>query len=226
MPKETTAVLLDRHPLWLDAVGSVLERIGVAVLGKATAPDEALALVDAHQPDIVITEAAVATDGADGVAWLKKARERAPHVRAIVLSAADDSQSVRAAFDGGADAFVAKTVRPEDLAAAVRQTFEHSIILPAATAGTAPALDGPAKPLLTRRELEILRLAARGHSNAELARMLWVTEQTVKFHLSNVYRKAGVANRTEAARWAQVHGILDEAEPAHEARRVTERQPA
>jgi len=226
MPKETTAVLLDRHPLWLDAVGSVLERIGVAVLGKATAPDEALALVDAHQPDIVITEATVATDGADGVAWLKKARERAPHVRAIVLSATDDSESVRAAFDAGADAFVAKTVRPEDLAAAVRQTFEHSIILPATTTGTAPALDGAAKPLLTRRELEILRLAARGHSNAELARMLWVTEQTVKFHLSNVYRKASVANRTEAARWAQVHGILDEAEPAPDARRVTERQPA
>jgi DNA-binding CsgD family transcriptional regulator len=64
-------------------------------------------------------------------------------------------------------------------------------------------------PGLTRRELEILRLVAEGHSNAQLARMLWVTEQTVKFHLSNIYRKLDVANRTEASRWAQVHGLLD-----------------
>jgi DNA-binding CsgD family transcriptional regulator len=62
---------------------------------------------------------------------------------------------------------------------------------------------------LTRRELEILRLVAEGHSNAQLARMLWVTEQTVKFHLSNIYRKLDVANRTEASRWAQRRGLLD-----------------
>ena len=65
------------------------------------------------------------------------------------------------------------------------------------------------EPGLTRRELEILRLVAEGHSNAQLARMLWVTEQTVKFHLSNIYRKLDVANRTEASRWAQLHGLLD-----------------
>jgi len=61
---------------------------------------------------------------------------------------------------------------------------------------------------LTKREVEILRLAAEGHSNAQMARMLWVTEQTVKFHLSNVYRKINVGNRTEASRWAQVNGLL------------------
>ena len=62
---------------------------------------------------------------------------------------------------------------------------------------------------LTRRELEILQLVAEGDSNAQLAKMLWITEQTVKFHLSNIYRKLGVSNRTEAARWAQLHGLLD-----------------
>jgi DNA-binding CsgD family transcriptional regulator len=61
---------------------------------------------------------------------------------------------------------------------------------------------------LTRRESEILGLVAEGYSNAQLARMLWVTEQTVKFHLSNIYRKLHVANRTEASRWAQVHGLV------------------
>jgi DNA-binding CsgD family transcriptional regulator len=69
----------------------------------------------------------------------------------------------------------------------------------------------PALDVLTTREREILRLVAEGHSNNQLARMLWVTEQTVKFHLSNVYRKLDVSNRTEASRWAQVHGLLAEA---------------
>jgi DNA-binding CsgD family transcriptional regulator len=63
-------------------------------------------------------------------------------------------------------------------------------------------------PELTKRELEILRLVSEGHSNSQLAKMLWVTEQTVKFHLSNIYRKLDVANRTEASRWAQVHGVI------------------
>ncbi len=63
-------------------------------------------------------------------------------------------------------------------------------------------------PDLTRRELEILQFVAEGHSNTQLAKMLWVTEQTVKFHLSNVYRKLHVANRTEASRWAQLNGLL------------------
>jgi DNA-binding CsgD family transcriptional regulator len=66
----------------------------------------------------------------------------------------------------------------------------------------------PAAHELTRRELEILRLVADGHSNGQLAQMLWVTEQTVKFHLSNIYRKLHVANRTEASRWAQLNGLL------------------
>src|SRR5206468_12815783 len=69
-------------------------------------------------------------------------------------------------------------------------------------------------PELTRRELEILRLVAEGHSNLQLAQMLWVTEQTVKFHLSNIYRKLQVANRTEASRWAQLNGLLPSQRPS------------
>jgi len=104
---------------------------------------------------------------------------------------------------------VLKTAHPDDLTSAIRQAFEHSIYL----AGVRPTAAPPApqlddSPGLTRRELEILQLVAEGHSNAELARMLWVTEQTVKFHLSNIYRKLDVANRTEASRWAQLHGLL------------------
>jgi DNA-binding NarL/FixJ family response regulator len=66
---------------------------------------------------------------------------------------------------------------------------------------------------LTVRELEILRLAAGGLPNSRIAASLWITEQTVKFHLSNVYRKLGLANRTEAAHYAHVHGLLDGLDP-------------
>ena len=104
-----------------------------------------------------------------------------------------------------------KTAQPEDLSAAVRQAFEHSIYF----AGTTPALQPAATvhsideaSVLTRRELEILQLVAEGKSNAQVGRTLWVTEQTVKFHLSNVYRKLDVANRTEASRWAQMRNLL------------------
>jgi DNA-binding CsgD family transcriptional regulator len=84
----------------------------------------------------------------------------------------------------------------------------------ATTAAREPVPTVEDSPELTRRELEILQLVAEGHSNSQLAKMLWVTEQTVKFHLSNIYRKLDVANRTEASRWAQLHGLLPAASAA------------
>ena len=87
--------------------------------------------------------------------------------------------------------------------------FEHSVYLPSSQVQN-PALMQRKRDRspLTRRETEILRLTAEGYSNAQMAKMLWVTEQTVKFHLSNIYRKLDVSNRTEASRWAQLNGML------------------
>jgi DNA-binding NarL/FixJ family response regulator len=133
-----------------------------------------------------------------------------------VLSAYDDTEHIDAALAAGAIAYVLKTAHPDDFAAAIRQSFEHSVFKAGTHAPpphTETAEFGGDTRGLTRRELEILRLVAEGHSNAQLAKMLWVTEQTVKFHLSNIYRKLDVSNRTEASRWAQVQGLL----PAHPA---------
>jgi DNA-binding NarL/FixJ family response regulator len=118
---------------------------------------------------------------------------------------------IDAALQAGASAYVVKSAHPDDFASAIRQTFSHSVYFANArrSNGDKPDANVSADHAdLTKREREILRLAAEGHSNAQLARMLWVTEQTVKFHLSNVYRKLNVSNRTEAARWAQVHGLV------------------
>jgi DNA-binding NarL/FixJ family response regulator len=200
-----TAVLLDQHPLWHEAVEPVLERLEVEVIAKTTTPDEALGVVEESQPDILLLDLDF-PDGVDGIALIREARDREPELRVIVLSLYDSPHEVEAAFSAGASAYVLKSVHPDDLATAVRQAFQPSIYLPGWK--PTPQVSGDRTKLLTERELEIVRLVGEGHSNRELARMLWVTEQTVKFHLTNVYRKLGVSNRTEASRWAQAQGLL------------------
>jgi DNA-binding NarL/FixJ family response regulator len=211
---EQLGVICDSHPMWLDAVEQVLRRISIRVVGKTTSTTEALSMVEEHKPDLLITELEGLNGELSGLSLIERARGSVPSLRPIVLSMHQDAQIIDAALVAGASAYVVKTAHPEDLASAVRQAFSHSVYLagrrnltPASVeVGVAQADDEPG---LTRRELEILRLVAEGHSNAQLARMLWVTEQTVKFHLSNIYRKLDVANRTEASRWAQIHGLLD-----------------
>jgi DNA-binding NarL/FixJ family response regulator len=159
----------------------------------------------------------VAEPGTGDFAVIREASERAPGVKPIVLSSAVEPARIDAAFAAGAVAYVLKTAQQDDIRVAIRQAFEHSVFVRRPDfANGAVAAPAAVKPVasdvvatLTKRELEILQLVAEGHSNSQLARILWVTEQTVKFHLSNIYRKLDVANRTEASRWAQLHGLLD-----------------
>jgi DNA-binding NarL/FixJ family response regulator len=211
--KEQSGVICDSYPMWLDAVEQVLGRIAIRVVGKTTSASEALSMVEAHRPDLLITEVDGIAGDLSGLVLIERARAAVPTLHPIVLSKHADARFIDAALVAGASAYVVKTAHPEDLASAVRQAFSHSVYL-AGQRGAAPApvevsAQVDHEPSLTRRELEILRLVSEGHSNAQLARILWVTEQTVKFHLSNIYRKLEVANRTEASRWAQLNGLLD-----------------
>jgi DNA-binding NarL/FixJ family response regulator len=208
-----TAVVVDQHPLWLDTVEQVVRRAGIEVAAKLTRASEAHDRIAELRPELLVTGIRMAEDDMDGLALVRAAGELVPGIRTIVLSMYEDAYHVDGAFAAGAHAYVLKTAHPDDLTSAVRQVFDHSVFLPGA--GRPPAADKTPlladSPGLTRREKEILQLVAEGHSNAELARMLWVTEQTVKFHLSNIYRKLGVSNRTEASRWAQLQGMLPSA---------------
>jgi DNA-binding NarL/FixJ family response regulator len=213
-----TAVLYDRQPMWLEAIEGVLARADVRVEGKAADIETAIALIGEQNPDLFITDA----EGDDGDATidfehLRAAQAQAPGIKCIVLASSAERQTIEAAFSAGAFAYVLKSAHPDDLASAVRQAFHQSIYVGQAievgtgrtrTAATTTRGRNTSALDLTRRERQILCLVAEGHSNAQLAAMLWVTEQTVKFHLSNVYRKIDVTNRTEAARWAQLHGLL------------------
>jgi DNA-binding NarL/FixJ family response regulator len=209
-----TAILVDQHPLWLDAVEPVVTKIGVEVVARSTSAAEAQGLVEQLRPTVLVTGLDMPAGELDGIALIRRAREAVPELKVIVLSMHHDPVHIDAALGAGAVAYVVKTAQADDIASAIRQAFSHSIYLagarPAAAVETAPSASAAAE--LTRREVEILQLVAEGHSNAQLARKLWVTEQTVKFHLSNIYRKLDVANRTEASRWAQLNGLLS---PTH-----------
>jgi len=207
-----TAVVLDAHPLWAEAVEGVLRRVGVDIVGKVTAGNEALVLVQRMRPDLLVTDIGARDGDRAGLTCLREARQSVPELRAVVLSLNDDADEIGAALQAGASAYVLKSAHPDDLASAVRQAFAHSVYFARPASGQngdsfENGRESADRAQLTKREREILQLAVEGYSNAQLARMLWVTEQTVKFHLSNVYRKLNVSNRTEAARWAQLHGL-------------------
>jgi DNA-binding NarL/FixJ family response regulator len=178
---------------------------GVRVAGYVDGRGPVGTAVAEALPDIVLIDEM--TWSANAVARIAEVRRAAPAAKIIVLTAEPGAPWLAEAVRAGADAAIAKTVQPTTLGLLVREiwagTIHHAFVGPRPAAGE----DGHAN--LTPRELEILRLVAGGASNGVIARQLWVTEQTVKFHLSNVYRKLGVSNRTEAGAYAHRHQLVD-----------------
>jgi DNA-binding NarL/FixJ family response regulator len=198
-------VLLDEHPIWLDALEQILRSSGVRVIGKATSPEAAVQMVVTERPAALVASIELPTSEMDWVECLRRARDRAPGLKIVAVSMHDDAFHLSTALAAGADAYVAKTATAPEVAQTVRDCLEHAN-------GTkrparARALEEAAQPALTARELEILRLVARGYTNVQIAERLWVTKWTVKFHLVNAYRKLGVSNRTQAARYVFDHGL-------------------
>ena len=207
-------IILDQHPIWLGALESVLEGIGIDVVGKTTHPEEALQLLGELRPPLLVADSRL-SDGGSGPDFIRHVVKRQPDTKVIIVSADDDEASVEEALSAGAAAFVSKVAQREDLVSAVRQVFEPAFYLAAHISRNS---GGPSRrfagrvPDLTRREEEILELVSEGCSNAQVARRLWVTEQTVKFHLSNIYRKLNVRNRTEASHRILTSGLAGEAD--------------
>jgi DNA-binding NarL/FixJ family response regulator len=205
-----TAVLVDPHPLWLDGLESALRRVDIKTAAKTRSLDGGSMLVSEVLPDLVIAETTIDGDVDSGLQWVAAATFSSPETKIVVLSENSETGHIEDTLTAGAEAYVLKRTHVEDLVSAVKQLFNRSVFLRGETSvrqSFAMSTTPDALPL-TRRELDILRLAAEGHSNVRIARILWITEQTVKFHLSNVYRKIAVSNRTEASRWAELHGLL------------------
>lgn len=152
----------------------------------------------------------------DALQLIRSIKEEAEDVTVIILTVQMEGPWLAAAFDAGADGAISKAVHPVALVTLVREALSghivHSLSNIKAERETRQALVAE-RAALTERELQILQLVASGATNGEIARRLWITQQTVKFHVSNIYRKLDVTNRTEACHYAHVNGLVAAEEP-------------
>ena len=180
-----------RHATGCRIVGFLSGRRPCGLVAAQEKPDVVL-LDDMHSTELTLVR----------IAELRRA---VPDAKIVLLTLCMDANWLAEASAAGIDAAVAKVARPGGIGALIREIVRGNVFHTFASGTTRSA---PRHHELTARELEILQLAASGNSNRRIAERLWVTEQTVKFHLSNTYRKLGVANRTEATRYAYMHDLV------------------
>lgn len=203
-------VIADDHRLVLGALQQTLEDdSGFAVAGVTCDSAEVLELVERHRPDIALLD--IHMPGPGGLECLDRIRAEHPEVKVVLISAGADGQEIQGALRRGAAGYLVKSINPADIPAALRQVHEGTAYYAVAGQsehdGELPGAEFARRQGLTPRELEMLVAVVGGHSNREIAQELWVTEQTVKFHLGNVYRKLAVANRSSAVQVAMQAGI-------------------
>jgi DNA-binding NarL/FixJ family response regulator len=205
---EIKILLADDHPLIIAGIRRTLDHVDdMDVVGEARSGDELLQLVERRRPDIVLMDFKM--PGLHGVEMIERIRTAWPEVKVVVLSASDDRPTIDAALLAGASAYVLKSAHTVDIASVLRQASSGAVFHAPAAAPTRPgAPDAPAAPPLTDRERSILSAVASGMTTSAISRDLWISEHTIKFHLTNIYRKLGVVNRAGAVRYALENGIV------------------
>ena len=202
--------MADDHTLMHEAVRLALrDSEDIEVAGTASSGSELLELTPRLAPDVILLD--LRMPGMDGMTCLDELHARHPSVKVVILSAVDDPELISGALQRGASSYIVKSVDPRDLAGAIRQVVEGTVY----TGGGVmlQSVDESELGRLTAKEQAVLKALARGLSNRQIARELWLAEQTVKFHLTNIYKKLKVANRTEAARFAYRHGLAKPERP-------------
>jgi len=162
-----------------------------------------------HLPDVVLVDdmfdpRSDALNPDHALARLREVVEHAPGAQRMLLTLRMNEDWIADAFEAGANAVLSKSMHPVSLGTMLREVVRGNVVHRFEPKPVAVVDDCP----LTAREREILGLASEGNTNGQIARSLWVTEQTVKFHLSNTYRKLGVANRTEASHYAHMNNLV------------------
>jgi DNA-binding NarL/FixJ family response regulator len=221
-------LIVDDQRLMRDGLRALLEiQDGIAIVGEASNGVEALAQVAATQPDVVLMD--VRMPQMTGVEATRALRERGDRPRILVLTTFDDDQYVFDALRAGAAGYVLKDLPAADLAAAIRTVHNGGVHLDPSVAskvvaelarlhapaapepGVPPAVLSPQSSILaddlTPREREVLRLLATGASNREIGAQLFISEGTVKNHISNILGRLGLRDRTQAAIYAKERGL-------------------
>lgn len=202
-------LVADDHELMLAAVRLALAEASdeFEIVAETTRGQQVLPLAARTQPDLVLLD--LRMPGMDGLTCLELLRQRHPQIKTVVLSGVDEANVIRSAFRRGAVAFIRKHVDPRDLPSALRQAVSGTVAQPIFGEHDEPESSAGADIGLSDRELDILAAVGEGKSNKQIARQLWLAEQTVKFHLTNLYRKLEVSSRTEAVNAAYRRGLLE-----------------
>jgi DNA-binding NarL/FixJ family response regulator len=205
MDASLKVLIADDHPLILQGIRKALEASDdIDVVGEARSGEEVLALVERRNPDLVLLD--LHMPGLSGLACVTEIKRSRPDVKTVVISASDDRTSIDSSLQAGASAYILKSVSPVDIPSVLRQAATGAVYhVPHAPAGGSSTTGGPPSaggPELTSREQAILTAIASGATTKAISQDLWLSEHTVKFHLTNIYRKLGVSNRSAAVRYA------------------------
>jgi DNA-binding NarL/FixJ family response regulator len=199
-------LLVDDHALMRTGLRGVIAAAdGMRVVGMAADGVQALEAMVTTPPHVVLMDLSMPV--MDGVAATRRITEEYPDVAVLVLSSYSDQQRVLEALDAGAIGYVLKDTDPVDLLAAIRSAAQGHSPLDPRVARTILHTRKAAAPAteLTEREQEVLMLVGRGLANKQIARALGIREGTVKAHLTNVFQRIGVRDRTSAALWARIN---------------------
>lgn len=209
-----TILIADDHPLFRKGMRSLLETIPeIAVVGEATSGQEAVEMALDRLPDIVLMDLQMPDGG--GLYATRELSKRSPNMRILVVTLFEDDDSIFMALRAGARGYILKDADEAEMMRAIQATKEGEAIFSPAIAArlidyfatTRNEVPQEVFPELTHREREILRLIARGESNADIAARITISLKTVRNHVSNIYNKLQVADRAQAALRARDAGL-------------------
>jgi DNA-binding NarL/FixJ family response regulator len=203
-----SVMLVDDHPVVRVGLRGMLEAADdLRVVGEAGSGDEALVLVAALHPDVVLMD--LRMPGTDGVAATARIVERHPSVKVLVLTTYDTDADILRAVEAGATGYLLKDTPVAVLIDAIRAAARgETVLAPPVAARLVTRMRAPVADQLTRREVQVLTLVGQGLSNGEIGRELFIGEATVKTHLLRAFAKLGVNDRTAAVTVAMARGII------------------
>ncbi|MBK1788502.1 response regulator [Prauserella cavernicola] len=201
-------LIVDDHPIVRDGLRGIFTgEAGFEVLGEAGNGDEAVTLAERLRPDVVLMD--LRMPGSNGVAAIAELARRGNPTRVLVLTTYDTDSDVVPAIEAGATGYLLKDSPREELFRAVRAAAKgESVLSPAVASRLLGRVRAPAEEPLSQREVEVLELVARGCTNKEAARKLFISEATVKTHLLHLYAKLGVKDRAAAVAIGYQRGLL------------------
>jgi len=207
-------LLVDDHEMVRIGLAAMLgTEEGIEVVGEASGGREGLRLAELYRPDVVLMD--LVMDDMDGIETTRRIMEKFPDTKIIVLTSFLDDEKLYPVIEAGAFSYLLKTSRATDIAAAVRAAANGQPVLESQVASKMmnrfrqPKAETLPHHELTEREMEVLKLIAKGKSNQEVADELYIGIKTVKFHVTNILAKLGVEDRTQAAIYAHKNGLAD-----------------